>query len=187
MEQSFRELSEGPETTVPIAPGDLFEIALIVPDLEAAMDEFHQAFGYTWSPILEGVLPTRDDAGEETFPPFRMTVSRESPQLELMEAQPGTSIIPPTGTGLHHLGFYVDDLGDASERLASLGLPFECAGIADGNVPDGWVYHRMADGTIVELVDRNRAPLRKRLMEGHLPDSPWARRLVPVSDDLGGS
>jgi methylmalonyl-CoA/ethylmalonyl-CoA epimerase len=166
-----------------ITPGDLFEIALIVPNLEAAIDEFHRAFGYTFSPVLEGVLPTRDDHGDDSFPTFRMAVSRETtPQLELLEAQPGTSIVPPTGTGLHHVGYYVDDLRGESEHLASLGLPFDCAGIANGDAPDGWVYHRMGDGTIVELVDRGRAPLRKALMEGYLPDSPWARRLVTANE-----
>jgi hypothetical protein len=147
------------------------------------MEQFHLAFGYTFSPILEGVLPTRDADGADSFPPFRMAVTLETtPQLELLEAQDGTAIVPPAGTGLHHLVYYVDDLSGESDRLTALGIPFECAGIADGSCPDGWVYHRMTDGTIIELVDRTRAPLRKKLMEGHLPDSPWAGRLVSAAD-----
>jgi hypothetical protein len=171
---------------VAITPGDLFEIALVVPNLEEAIDHFHEAFGYTFSPILEGVLPMRDETGE-THPPFRMTVSHESPQLELMEAQPGTAIVPPAGTGLHHLGYYVDDLAGESARLSELGFSFDRAGVANGTAPDGWVYHRMPDGTIVELVDRERAPLRKMLMEGRMPDSAWARRLVPTGEGSSDS
>ena len=40
-----------------ISPDDLFEIALVVPNLEEAIEHFHHAFGYTFSPIVEGVLP----------------------------------------------------------------------------------------------------------------------------------
>lgn len=169
-------------------PGDLFEIALIVPDLEAAMEHFHRAFGYTFAPILEGVLPMEHANGDVSQPPLRMAVSREvSPQLELVEAQPGTALEAPAGTGLHHLGYYVDDLSGESERLASLGIGLEHSGTANGESPDGWVYHRMPDGTIIELVDRERAPLRKMLTEGRMPDSPLASRLIPVPEGLGGS
>ena len=166
---------------MPIVPGDLFEICYIVPDIEAAMDRFSRAFGYTWSPILEGVLPMRDADGDST-PPFRMAVSRETPQIELLETQPGTALVPPAGTGLHHVGYYVDDLAAESDRLASLGFPLDRAGNADGTVPDGWVYHRMDDGTLVELVDRARKPLRDSLIAGQMPDSPWAKRLVSTAE-----
>ena len=170
-----------------ISPADLFEVCLVVPRLEDAIEEFHRAFGYTFSPILEGVLPTRDENGEDSRPPLRMAVSREfPPQLELLEAQPDTSIVPPAGTALHHLGFYVDDLPGASARLDALGIQFQCAGVANGDAPDGWVYHQMADGTVIELVERERIPLRKMLTEGRLPDSPWARRVVPVGERRGG-
>ena len=169
-----------------ISPGDLFEICLIVPRLEDAMAELHAAFGYTFSPILEGVLPMRDANGDSQ-PPLRMTVSREvAPQIELVEAQPGTPLEAARGTGLHHLGYYVDDLRGESYRLASLGIALASAGRANGEAPDGWVYHSMSDGTVIELVDRERAPLRKMLTDGAMPDSPLASRLIPAPDGLGG-
>ena len=170
-----------------IEPADLFEYALIVPDLEKAMQHFHDAFGYTFSPILEGVLPMRDGAGNESEPPFRAVVTREFPHVELVEAQPGTSLVPPNGTGLHHVGYYVDDLAGEAERLVKLGFTYDSGGLVNGESPDGWVYLRMPDDTIIELVDRNRIPLRKAWIEGRLPDSPIASKLVPVSDELGGS
>ena len=165
----------------------MFEIALVVPNLEEAMAQYHQAFGYTFSPILEGHLALQDASGAESKAPLRMVVSRDlSPQLELVEAQPGTVLDAPGGTALHHLGFYVDDLGGESERLQSLGFAFDCAGTAFGEAPDGWVYLRMADNTIIELVDRERAPLRRMLTDGNMPDSPLANRLIPISDELAG-
>jgi catechol 2,3-dioxygenase-like lactoylglutathione lyase family enzyme len=164
-----------------IVPGDLFEIALIVPNLEEAIERFHHAFGYTFSPIVEGVLPTRDDAGE-SLPPLRMAVSREFPNVELMETAPGTDIEPPAGTGLHHLGYYVDDLAGESERLQAMGMPLVRGGFVDDAFPVGWVYHVMADGTLIELVDRQSVPLRQTLIAGEVPDSPMVHRVIPLAD-----
>lgn len=164
-----------------IVPGDLFEIGLIVPNLEEAIEQFHRVFGYTFTLILDGVLPTRDEAGE-TVPPMRMAVSRETPQLELLEAAPGTHLVPPKGTGLHHLGYYVDDLEGDSKRLSAMGIPFARGGFADDKFPAGWVYHEMADGTVIELVDRQTAPLRTMITVGQAPDSPMVKRAIRLTD-----
>jgi hypothetical protein len=166
-------------------PDDLFEIGLVVPNLEKAIEQFHHAFGYTFSPIVEGVLPNRDSAGDHQTP-MRMAVSRENPQIELFETTPGTCMLPPAGTGLHHLGYYVDDLTGESERLGSLGFPFARAGFTDASHPAGWAYHHMPDGTIVELVDRATAPLRQSLVAGAVPDSPMVHRVIQLSDALAG-
>jgi hypothetical protein len=168
-----------------ISPKDLFEIGLIVPSLEKAIEQFHYAFGYTFSPIVEGVLPTQDELGR-SMPPLRMSVSREAPQIELLEVAPGTHLTPPTGTGLHHLGYYVDDLVDESARLAATGAAFVRGGFADDIFPAGWVYHEMHDGTLIELVDRQTAPLRQALVAGRVPDSPMVHRFIPLADGLGG-
>ncbi len=164
-----------------IVPGDLFEICLVVPNLEAAIEQFHTAFGYSFSLIVDGVLPTREETGD-TSPPLRMAVSREQPQLELLEAAPGTHLEAPAGTGLHHLGYYVDDLKEASAALSVLGIPFVRGGFSDEVFPASWVYHEMADGTLIELVDRQTAPLRTMITVGQAPDSPMVHRVIPLVD-----
>jgi hypothetical protein len=164
-----------------IVAGDLFEIGLVVGNLEAAMEQFHKALGYTFSLIVDGVLPTRDNTGDTT-PPMRMAVSRGQPQLELLEAVPGTHLVPPAGTGLHHLGYYVDDLAASSQALAALGIPFTCGGFAGEACPVSWAYHEMADGTLIELVDRQTAPLRTMLTVGQAPDSPLVNRVIRLAD-----
>ena len=164
-----------------IVPGDLFEIGLVVPDLEAAIEEFHHALGYTFSLIVDGVLPTRDENGDST-PPMRMAVSREQPQLELLEAVPGTQLAAPAGTSMHHLGYYVDDLAASSRTLAALGMPLACGGFDGATSPVSWAYHKMADGTLIELVDRQTAPLRTMLTVGQAPDSPWIDHVIPLTD-----
>ncbi|HYB81567.1 MAG TPA: VOC family protein [Mycobacterium sp.] len=164
-----------------IVPGDLFEIALVVPNLEAAIDQFHRALGYTFSVIVDGVLPTRDAAGD-SMPPMRMTVSREHPQLELLESAPGSHLVAPAGTGLHHLGYYVDDLTASSAALTALGIPLLCCGFIERVSPASWAYHRMRGGTLIELVDRQTAPLRTMITVGQSPDSPWIHRVISLPD-----
>ncbi|MER7687228.1 VOC family protein [Streptomyces sp. NPDC097610] len=167
-----------------IVPGDMFEICFVVRNLEAAVEQYHKAFGYTFSVILDGVLPTREAATQEdSVPPLRMAVSREQhPQIELLEAVPDTHLVPPTGTGLHHLGYYVDDLSAASEALAALGVPLVRGGVVDGVSPVSWAYHEMGDGTLIELVDRQSAPLRTMITVGQVPPSPWARQVIRLAD-----
>ncbi|MFE6820877.1 VOC family protein, partial [Streptomyces sp. NPDC057690] len=60
---------------------------------------------------------------EGSVPRLRTAVSREQPQIELLEAVPGTHLVPPAGTGLHHIGYYVDDLEAATEALTALDIP----------------------------------------------------------------
>ena len=160
--------------------GDLFEIGLVVADLDAAIEEFHKALGYRFELIVDGVLPTRDELGEST-PPMRMTVSREQPQLELLEAVPGTHLAARAGTGLHHLGYYVDDLAASSKALTALGIPYVCGGFAEEVSPASWAYHAMSDGTLIELVDRQTAPTRTMLTVGQIPDSPWINQAIRVA------
>jgi hypothetical protein len=145
------------------------------------MNEFRRVMGATFSPIVEGVLPLRDENGDSQ-PAMRLTVSREFPNIELFEAQPGTALMPPAGTGLHHIGVYVDDLDAESARLEREGLPLLAAGVADGKSPVRWAYHRMADGTILELADRRTAALRRTLIAGGVPDSPMVHRVIPSPD-----
>ena len=164
-----------------IVAGDLFEIGIVVTDLDAAIETFHKALGYTFSLIVEGVLPTRDATGE-SMPPMRMAVSRERPQLELIEAVAGTHLTAPAGTGLHHLGYYVDDLAASSRALTAMGVPFICGGFAGEACPTSWAYHEMADRTLIELVDRQTQPLRTMLTVGQVPDSPWINRGIPLVD-----
>lgn len=164
-----------------IVPDDMFEVGLVVANLEATIEAFHKAFGYSFSQIVEGVLPTRDAEGDTT-PPMRLAVSLQKPQLELLEAVPGTSLVPPGGTGLHHIGYYVDDLQAASEALAAIGMPLRRGGFNGDTYPYSWAYHEMSDGTLIELVDRQAAPMRTMITVGQLPPSPWVHRSIRLAD-----
>jgi catechol 2,3-dioxygenase-like lactoylglutathione lyase family enzyme len=138
---------------------DFFEVGLIVPDLEKAVAELSAALGVTFTDVLEGLLPMRTADGEESAPPFRMVYSRQPPILEVIEQQPGTRLVAPEGTSLHHFGSWVEDLAAEVAALEAAGVPFVSGGLGpNGEFPHLWAYHQTSDGTLVELLSTKTRP-----------------------------
>ena len=79
----------------------------------------------------------------------------QAPHLELVQHVPGTVWTPAPGNAPHHLGYFVDDLGVASDALITAGLPVEACGSVDGDRPSVFPFHKGADGIRIELVDRS--------------------------------
>ena len=67
------------------------------------------------------------------------------------------SVWVPADSGLHHVGYWSDDVAADSAELVRLGYAVEVA----GKRPDGstyWAYHRSPNGPRVELVCRSVQP-----------------------------
>jgi hypothetical protein len=69
-----------------------FRVGFIVPDLEAAMDEFQTALGIEWRAPIDAIFPLRG---------------------------PGTPLAGTGGVSFHHLGFWTDQLASSSRDLVS--------------------------------------------------------------------
>jgi hypothetical protein len=130
---------------------DQFHVGIVVPDLDAALAELTELGGYEWCgqmAIPTAVwLPTGDTTVE-----MRFAYSRTIPRLEVISALPGT-VWEPADSGLHHLGYWSDDVSVDGARLTEQGFETE----AIGQRPDGtpyWSYHRPAAGPRIELVSR---------------------------------
>lgn len=133
-----------------VNPSDRFHAGVVVDNLHAAMGDLSELFGYEWCPTLTVPLPVRFPEEEQTVE-LTFTYSTSTPRLELIETVPGTLWSPVAG--VHHLGYWSDDLVGDGDRLLSRGYSMEAAGLS----PDGtalWSYHRKANGFRVELVDR---------------------------------
>lgn len=129
---------------------DRFHAGVVVDNLDAAMGDLTELFGYEWCPTLTVPLPVRFPSEEQTVE-LTFTYSTSSPRLELVETVPGTLWSPVAG--VHHLGYWSDDPASDGDRLRSKGYSMEAAGLS----PDGsslWSYHRKANGFRVELVNR---------------------------------
>jgi catechol 2,3-dioxygenase-like lactoylglutathione lyase family enzyme len=117
-----------------------YQVGIVVDDIEEAMAELGAALHLQW----DG--PNEREAGEWRF---RMTYSLGGPPfVELIERTDGT---PWDRSGIHHIGFWAEDLEAEKNRLAQAGLPIEVDGTLVGRP---FTYHvGQSSGLRVELVD----------------------------------
>ncbi|QFU92538.1 VOC family protein [Amycolatopsis sp. YIM 10] len=145
---------------------DLHHVGVVVPDLEAAVEDARERLGMEVRIFPAGVYPCRIE-GRDVQPVTQIALSVEGPpHLELVAAVPGNDlwrVVP----GLHHLGFVVDDVPGAARRMAETGAPLVMGGIRDGKFPVGATYHRDPLGHLVELLDAGTAARFSRFLTGN--------------------
>ncbi|MGY4783697.1 VOC family protein [Rhodococcus opacus] len=132
-------------------------MGVVVPDLELAMSEFTELLGVQWSSPRQQVLPVWTP-GETIDSDFRFAYSKSaggSPLIELIEALPGTPWWRgnESGSVIHHIGFWVDDLEAKSDELEAGGAPIEATLRRAGSGPRLFTYNQLKHGPRIELVD----------------------------------
>jgi hypothetical protein len=137
---------------------------VVVDDLDAALLRLSELFGYRWSDVFEGQVQVWLPDGDREIP-LRFVYSRTFPRIEVIQAIEGTVWVPSAGSGIHHLGYWSDDVEGDGARLEEDGYVME----ARGRVPNGaapWSYHWAPAGFRVELVDRALQPMLERFWAG---------------------
>lgn len=139
---------------------DQFHIGFVVEDFEATLEEFSSLFGYEWGPEIGGecqvALPTGDAVLD-----LRCAYSLTSPRVEIVRPVPGTLWEPAAG-GIHHVGFWSDDVAADSAELTRSGFVTE----ATREGPDGtpfFAFLRATTGFRIELVTRLAQPSLERV------------------------
>ena len=135
---------------------DQFHVGIVVDDLDAALTDFAALFGHEWCPKLSVSTPVVLPDGEATLD-LVFTYSKTEPRVEVIQSMPGTLWVPAEDSGIHHLGYWSDDVAADAALLTARGYPAEAAGVR----PDGtavWAYHRGASGPRIEIVSRDIAP-----------------------------
>jgi hypothetical protein len=131
---------------------DQFHIGIVVDELDAALEELGGLFDYAWCPVLAietpVVLPDR-----EIMLGLRFAYSRTEPRVELISSVPGTPWVPAEGSGIHHAGYWSDDVVADGRALVARGYAEEARGV-DPNGNPMWSYHRSPHGPRIELVSR---------------------------------
>jgi catechol 2,3-dioxygenase-like lactoylglutathione lyase family enzyme len=148
-----------------VAPHAIAHLGFLVPDLEAAVDRWSRALGYTFSPIARYRTETYADAsnGHPHFHDARISVSLEDgPMIELMEFT-GEGTHAAAQAGFHHVGFVgVEDVEAEIARLRALGVDENGAALIDGD-PDRaqlrFTEPADLDGIRFEYVSRHPAPI----------------------------
>ena len=133
---------------------ELYHTAMVVPDIRTALAYYTDSHGIDFTPPQLRCLDLRD--GESEFHiDLTMAYSRKGPhRLELIEAVPGTLWdTPGTDWAIHHLGLWCDDIPGESARLVEAGSPVLATLASDPVRATYLAFHRLPDGTLIELVD----------------------------------
>ena len=111
--------------------------------------------------LVDVEQPVHLPTGDVTVP-FRFRYSCQAPRLEVIQAQPGTLWTPAVGSGIHHVGYWSDDILADGAALESAGYPLEAAG-GDGQGNRTWAYHLGSSGPRIELITRALEPMMATL------------------------
>jgi len=139
-----------------VKAADHFHVGIVVDDFDAALVDLSDLFGHEWCPALSISTPVVLPEGETTLD-LVFTYSTTTPRVEVIQSIPGSLWTPAQGSGIHHLGYWSDDVAADAARLTARGYEVEATGVR----PDGtavWAYHRKASGPRIELVSRDLVP-----------------------------
>lgn len=139
--------------------GDLFHVGIRVADLDAAMAELSASHGVTWASVQDRPMNIwLPDRGEVTMQ-LAITYSCEGPvHMELMVGEEGSPWHTATGSGLHHFGYWVDDVTGETERLLAAGWTIELAAAPPEQGYGRFTYLRSPSGVLVEPLHRSSKP-----------------------------
>jgi Glyoxalase/Bleomycin resistance protein/Dioxygenase superfamily len=133
-----------------------FHVGIVVDDFETTLMELSELFGYEWCQKIRRPTAVNLPTGDAVID-LRFAYSVTQPRLEIIHSIPGTVWAPAAGSGIHHIGYWSDDVAADSAEFARRGYTLEASGIR----PDGtqyWAYHRSVTGPRIELVDRTIQP-----------------------------
>jgi hypothetical protein len=103
--------------------GAAYHVGIVVEDVGLAMELYGPLFGVEWTPRMKAEFPVAL-GGTNRVLQFDSVYSRSGPcHIELTVQKPD-SIWKP-GRGIHHIGFWSDDVPGDAERLDQAGYPIE--------------------------------------------------------------
>jgi len=135
--------------------GELYHAGVVVADLDAAREQLTAAGGYAWTAPVESDVLVQFPDGERLVT-LRVCFSTTSPHIELIQAVPGTVWEPPS-SGVHHLGYWSDDVAADCVDLAVKGYTVEAWSDIGGLRM--FAYCHAPLGPRIELVHRSFAPV----------------------------
>jgi methylmalonyl-CoA/ethylmalonyl-CoA epimerase len=150
-----------------LGSGRLFQIGIVVPDLEKALDRYSTAFGlgpwigFHFTPATVQDFTYRGRPADYSMD---IALTGDGPQLELVQVHGQSSLyqewIDAHGYGIQHLGARVDDAAAVTDELVEAGYEIIQSGHGYGKEGDGrFVYFdTVADfGFILEIIEVPRA------------------------------
>ncbi|UGQ13229.1 VOC family protein [Yinghuangia sp. ASG 101] len=135
---------------------DQFHIGIVADDFEATLAELSEGFGYEWCDEV-GSTTTVTTPNGDIVVDMRCVYSTAAPRVEVVRRVPGTLWEPVEGGGIHHVGYWSDDVVADCAELAGKGYTVEATRIgADGAMT--FAFLRGSKGLLIELVNRATQP-----------------------------
>jgi methylmalonyl-CoA/ethylmalonyl-CoA epimerase len=158
-----------PDRCLPLLRGGISQIALVVEDLEKAVERYWKVFGvgpwqfYSYGKPLLKKMSYRGKPAE-----YRMRIAMAqvgSLNLELIEMQEGRTVyadfVAKHGFGVHHVGVQVDDADAAIALAKEAGIEMLQDGSGFGCEGDGHFAYLDTEEAIGVMIELREAP-RKR-------------------------
>ena len=157
------EMSAG--KALPFFQNGIAQVALVVPNLEEAVENYHRLFGigdwhfYTYGKPLVKRMTYHGQPGEYKM---RVALSYLGPmRIELIEMVEGDTVyvefVKEHGYGVHHFGVLVEDMEEALAQAEAAGVSMIMDGAGFGLDGDGhYAYLDTEDklGVTIELIER---------------------------------
>ncbi len=158
-------MSEPDVRRLPFLNKGIAQVAIIVENLEKAVENYWQLFGignwhfYTYGKPLVKAMTYHGEPAEYKM---RVALSHLGPlRIELIEIAEGQTVyadfVREHGYGVHHFGVLVDNMAEALTEAASAGLAMTQDGAGFGQDGDGhYAYLDTEDkiGVTIELIER---------------------------------
>jgi lactoylglutathione lyase len=140
-----------------VKPENLYHAGIVVDDLDATLDWFTKVAGYRWTDVVEAEQVVETPTGEKTIP-MRMAYSGTEPRLEILQTVQDTVWVP-ADSGVHHLGYWSDDVESDLATLAVNGMRYEVRSYnPDGSGTLFWAYCKGPTGPRIEFVSSAMKP-----------------------------
>lgn len=148
-----------------LRPEDQFHVGIVAEDYHATKDRLSELFGFEWCEEMGGPTEVSLPTGDVVID-FRCVYSRSdstAPRLELVRRVPGTVWEPTPGSGIHHFGYWSDDVTADTAELERHGYVTEATRRGhDGALYFAYLRSGGHTGFRVELVSRAARPSMER-------------------------
>jgi len=151
--------------TLPFLQNGVAQVAILVPNLEDAVEQYYEKFGigdwhfYTYGKPLVKKMTYH---GEPTEYTMRVALSYLGPmRIELIEPVEGKTVysdfIEEHGYGVHHFGVLVEDMQESIAKAEAAGVAMTMDGSGFGLDGDGhyaYLDTEQSLGVTIELIER---------------------------------
>lgn len=131
---------------------DQFHLGIVAEDFEATAAALSSVFGYEWGPEVGSEVELTLPTGEAVLN-LRCAFTTSIPRLEIVRSIPGTLWEPVAGAGIHHVGYWSDDVAADTAELERHGYVNEATRLGPDGAPF-FTFQRSPAGFRIELVSR---------------------------------